>query len=108
MLPRDSLGTLAKFVAPTIANGKVYMATFSGRLNVYGLFPKMRPPSVRVGGVTVSFVGSPGLTYTLQRKPAITGPWTTIATLTVGDGGIGSYLDVNPLVGNAFYRITYP
>ena len=30
------------------------------------------------------------------------------STLTVGDGGIGSYLDVNPLVGNAFYRITYP
>lgn len=34
---RDSLGTLAKFVAPTIANGKVYVATFSGSLMVYGL-----------------------------------------------------------------------
>ncbi len=37
MNPRDSLGTLAKFVPPTIANGKVYMATFDGRVNVYGL-----------------------------------------------------------------------
>ena len=36
---RDSLGNLAKFVPPTVANGKVYMATFSNRLNVYGLFP---------------------------------------------------------------------
>lgn len=27
----------AKFVPPTIANGKVYLATFSDRLNVYGL-----------------------------------------------------------------------
>ena len=34
---RDSLGTLAKFVAPTVANGKVYVATFSHRLAVYGL-----------------------------------------------------------------------
>jgi uncharacterized protein (TIGR03437 family) len=34
---RDSLGNLAKFVAPTIANGKVYVATFSHRLAVYGL-----------------------------------------------------------------------
>ena len=34
---RDGLGTLAKFVPPTIANGKVYMATFSNSLVVYGL-----------------------------------------------------------------------
>ena len=34
---RDSLGRLAKFVAPTVANGKVYVATFSHRLAVYGL-----------------------------------------------------------------------
>jgi hypothetical protein len=33
---RDSVGNFAKFVPPTIANGKVYLATFSGRLNVYG------------------------------------------------------------------------
>ena len=39
---RDSIGTFAKFVPPTIANGKVYMATFSNKLNVYGLNP---PPA---------------------------------------------------------------
>ncbi len=36
---RDSVGKFAKFVPPTIANGKVYMATFSNKLNVYGLNP---------------------------------------------------------------------
>ena len=41
MVPnRDSMGKLAKFVCPTIANGKVYMATFSNQLVVYGLLPK--------------------------------------------------------------------
>jgi hypothetical protein len=40
---RDSTGMFAKFVPPTIANGKVYMASFSGKLNVYGLNPP--PPS---------------------------------------------------------------
>jgi uncharacterized protein (TIGR03437 family) len=34
---RDQLGMLAKFSAPTIANGKVYVATFSGSLMVYGV-----------------------------------------------------------------------
>ncbi|HYV90627.1 MAG TPA: T9SS type A sorting domain-containing protein [Chitinophagales bacterium] len=34
----DSIGGFAKFVCPTIANGKVYIATFSGQLLVYGLF----------------------------------------------------------------------
>ena len=34
---RDDLGNYAKFCPPTIANGKVYMATFSNQLVVYGL-----------------------------------------------------------------------
>jgi len=34
---RDRLGTFAKFSPPTVANGRVYMATFSNRIAVYGL-----------------------------------------------------------------------
>ena len=34
---RDHLVSFAKFVPPTVANGKVYLATFSGQMNVYGL-----------------------------------------------------------------------
>lgn len=37
---RDQAGGLAKFVAPTIANGKVYLATFTNQLKVYGLLPR--------------------------------------------------------------------
>jgi len=37
--PEDDFGNFAKFVAPTVANGKVYMATFSKRVLVYGLRP---------------------------------------------------------------------
>jgi len=34
---RDRLGSFAKFVPPVIANGKVYIATWSGAVVVYGL-----------------------------------------------------------------------
>lgn len=36
---RDSLGSFAKFCPPTVVNGKVYVATFSGQLQIYGLLP---------------------------------------------------------------------
>jgi len=36
---RDDLGNLAKHTPPTVANGRVYVATFSNQLVVYGLNP---------------------------------------------------------------------
>jgi hypothetical protein len=42
---RDAVGNYAKFSPPTIANGKVYLATFSGQLQVYGL---LVPPDFSV------------------------------------------------------------
>lgn len=37
--PNDNPGNYAKFNCPVIANGKVYLATFSNQLVVYGLLP---------------------------------------------------------------------
>jgi hypothetical protein len=42
---RDAVGNYAKFVAPTVANGKVYLATFSGEVVVYGI---VAPPDFSV------------------------------------------------------------
>ena len=39
--PNDNPGNYAKFNCPTIANGKVYLATFSNQLVVYGLTGKL-------------------------------------------------------------------
>lgn len=45
---RDDVGNCAKFAPPTVANGKVYLATFSKRLNVYGLLGTVQAPSVSI------------------------------------------------------------
>ncbi len=47
---RDNFGTFAKFVPPTVANGKVYVATFSDQVAVYGLLPAATPTFSPVGG----------------------------------------------------------
>ncbi|MDB6021645.1 MAG: hypothetical protein JWQ04_1502, partial [Pedosphaera sp.] len=54
---RDSIGLYAKFVPPTVANGKVYMATFSGGLNVYGLLPAGRPLVYQSPQTTTRYTG---------------------------------------------------
>jgi len=40
----EDIFSFAKYCPPTIANGKVYLATFSDRLNVYGLAAPTAPP----------------------------------------------------------------
>jgi outer membrane protein assembly factor BamB len=54
---RDSIGNYAKFAPPTIANGKVYLATFSNQLLVYGLVP---PAALSVTSVSPTSGGSAG------------------------------------------------
>ncbi len=50
---RDSAGSWAKFNPPTVVNGKVYLATFDGALNVYGLLaPPGSPSTVTTSGGT--------------------------------------------------------
>ena len=68
MVPdRDTLGRFAKFVAPTVVNGRVYAPTFSNSLAIYGLLtsggPGSGPPQVTAVANGASFLAnavSPG------------------------------------------------
>jgi hypothetical protein len=76
--------------------------------NSDGISQNMLPLTATANGYRVSFAGIPGRSYTIQRAPSVTGPWTTLTTVTAGPDGIGSYEDTNPLPGSAFYRTVYP
>ena len=56
---RDDPGMFAKFCAPTVVNGKVYLATFSNQLQVYGMLgdmvPAIRQATASRKSVTVTY-----------------------------------------------------
>jgi hypothetical protein len=101
---RDSVGNYAKFAPPTIANGKVYLATFSNQLLVYGLLPppvlsviSISPTSGRAAGgtsvkiagtgfqsgATVTFGGNAATNVTIVSSNSITATTPPHATGTV-------------------------
>ncbi len=91
---RDDCGNYAKMSPPTIANGKVYLASFgtenigTGQFCVYGLLPDGPPPAAPTelkalaedGRVSLSWqrVSGPA-TYRVSRATSQSGPFQTIA-----------------------------
>jgi Abnormal spindle-like microcephaly-assoc'd, ASPM-SPD-2-Hydin len=80
---RDGFGNFAKFVPPLIANGKVYVATWSNQLAVYGLLATytVSPTSLAFGSqphgtnsaaqsVTVTNTGDVALPITSIKPPS--------------------------------------
>jgi hypothetical protein len=75
---RDAVGKVAKFTPPTIANGKVYLATRSGYLDVYGLLPTTTSGAT----ATPTATATPGTTPPAAATPTAT---TTSAPSTGDD-----------------------
>lgn len=96
LVPRDSLDNLAKFVPPTVANGKVYMATFFNQVNVYGLFPAP-PLSISSSGnaVVITWPTNTSTVYALQWSTNLSsGNWNAVTN------GVG--------VSNGVFEVTVP
>jgi hypothetical protein len=82
---RDSLGNFAKFASPTIANGKVYVPTFSNQLAVYGLLGSIG------GGVSI-WIGPASVTLSADGQQQFT---ATVA----GTSNTAVTWSMNPSVG---------
>jgi hypothetical protein len=63
---RDDVGNYAKFSPPTIANGKVYLATFSNQLLVYGLLTDF---SIAISPSNATTSVGQSATYTVTVLP---------------------------------------
>ncbi len=117
--PAASISSIASVNALTAqGDGKFYVG---GTFNHYDGQPrsclarlwnsnyKFTSSTITAGGhVTLTGVGVPGALNHVEAAPAITGPWTEIATVAVD--GMGNYLfeeDVNlALNPTRFYRMT--
>jgi len=105
---RDSVGNFAKFVPPRVANGKVYLATFSGRVNVYGLMP---PPRLTVGtssrAIDLSWPAIGPIPDVLQAKTNLTlGDWLDVTNSIRQTNG--TFRVTTPITeGSMFYRLKH-
>ena len=70
------------------------------------------PPTLAIAlapeGIRLRFTGVPGHSYTIERAPAVTGPWTTNATPTAPISGQIEHIDTTPPPGQSFYRTVTP
>ncbi|HEY9230676.1 MAG TPA: BACON domain-containing protein, partial [Blastocatellia bacterium] len=86
---RDDIGSFAKFNPPTIANGKVYVPTFSGQLHVYGLLPALEPTGAAFDASgdegRIQVTAPAGIHWTAQT----TDNWIIVKSASgVGDGEV--------------------
>jgi hypothetical protein len=91
----------------TISDGQGNTAT--GTISVMRVNPVGASVNFALNGLgqpTMQFAGIPGYPYTIQRSPDLD-VWTGIHTLNAPANGVFTFTDLDPLPGNAFYRMSY-
>jgi methionine-rich copper-binding protein CopC len=82
---RDNFGNFAKFVPPLVANGKVYVATFSNQVAVYGLLSSYTvSPRPLAFGNELTNVASAPKSVTVTNTGPLALPITSITLSTSG------------------------
>ncbi len=87
LIPNDVIGNFAKFNTPTIANGKVFVPTFSNAIKVYGLYPPDTAKCINNGtGLLAEYFSNTSSNAPFPSTPTIT-KTEPIINFTWGSGG---------------------
>ncbi|MEN3338149.1 MAG: hypothetical protein V7647_1825 [Acidobacteriota bacterium] len=89
---RDRVGTLMKFVPPTVANGKVYIPNHDGAVRVYGPLD----PDFSLTVTPASRTVVPGASTTFSVSTVIQGGFSGAVTLTASGQPAGTTVSFNP------------
>ena len=83
---RAPIGTAAKFAAPGVGNGRIYVGTRDGAVYGFGapIAPVLSAPSTDFGAVVVGASASRTVTVTAQRATTVTAVGTTGAAFAAG------------------------
>jgi hypothetical protein len=95
---RDALGNFAKFVPPTVANGKVYVATFSNQIDVYGLLPTSTAAAPSLNPAPGTYTGAQQVTLA-DTTPGAVIHYTTNGTAPTSASA--AYVSGTPLAVGA-------
>jgi uncharacterized protein (TIGR03437 family) len=97
MVPTDAMGRYAKFVAPTVVNGRVYVPTFSDELVIYGLLNS---------GVPAAETGPPQITAITNGASFLSGAIAPGELVTVYGANLGPAVTTGPQVDSSGHLAT--
>ncbi|MEO8520797.1 MAG: hypothetical protein ABI603_05495 [Acidobacteriota bacterium] len=105
---RDRVGTLAKFVPPVVANGRVYLPNQDDAVAVYGLLPAELTVSVAPGGRTIA----PGSSDSFQITVGAAAGFSEAVNLNASGQPAGTTVVFSPqslsAPGTAIMTVTAP
>jgi len=110
MLTKSSLaiGPNGMMAITGSSDGNFLPATTISEYATVVYFDPVSPVSIEKvpGYVRITFTGSPGYSYEIERAPEVSGPWNVIAARNTPIDTLIGYIDTNAPPGQAFYRVS--
>jgi len=100
------------FVVQNVDGNTGYTGLRIDNMRAFGtLLPPMPPLTITLnasGQPVISFTGTAGTSYPIQRSTDLDMGWSVLSTIVAGAGGSVSYTDTSAPAGRAFYRTAVP
>ncbi len=96
------------YVVQNVDGNTGYTGLKIDNIRAFGtLLPPLPPLSITLNGSgqpVISFTGTAGTSYPIQRSTDLQTDWSVLSTIVAGAGGSVTYTDTAAPVGRAFYR----